>query len=329
MYTLLGKEKLKNGETVEVGVVESPDAALADSILHLLAHKDDDWQFHMQSALHGSTDLLETRFYLSMLGGIPVSNVMTTESHGVGILGHVFTQESHRRKGICSAIFRRLMKHFQDRDGKVLTLGTGYESAAYWIYHSFGFRSIDGGFMRYSAIPIEELEQSWFARRPVRILPMNWSHWPRLAVLGARCEGEILRSAAWHLFGSRNLEGPVCRSLKAQTQLKGTVGVVLETETGAVTGFATVHPTGGGMNGWPGVSLLDFSTHSSFADHAGELLDCLTLPSGKVIAYVDMAAPDKAACLEARGFKREGTLDGFLRTAGGTHDVWLYGLTVE
>lgn len=329
MVTMLGLEALKSGEWLEVGVVTAPDAEFSDGIQQLLVHKGPEWALHMRAALLGETDSLETRFYIGVLEGAPVANVMTVEYRGVGILGHVFTRPEHRRKGICQSILRRLMEDFRQRGGCVLLLGTGFESPAYWIYHSFGFRSLKGGFMRYGPPGAEAFESRWLAADTVHVSPLEWRHWPLLALLGAQSDGERLRSAAWRLFGIGSLETPVVRTLAAQLEGKGTNGVVLEGERGAVVGCATLHPTGGGMNGWPGVHLLDLFTHPDFTAHYSELLGGLEWPSGKIIAYVDTEAPEKAAALESHGFEREGTLRGFLRSGAEPQDVWLYGRVVN
>jgi GNAT superfamily N-acetyltransferase len=328
MVATLDHQPLKSGESLEVGLVTAPDAELAPRIGSLLAHKGPEWQFHMESALRGETGSLQTRYYLGLLSGEPVANVMTVESGGVGILGHVFTQPEHRRKGICRAIMGRVMEDFRGRGGQVLLLGTGYESAPYWIYHAFGFRSLKGGFMRYAADPAGTFERDWFAPAPVRAQPLEWRHWPLLALLGAQSEGERLRSAAWRLFGIGNLETPVVRSLEARAAGRGVDGVVRESERGAVVGCATLHPTGSGINGWPGVWLLDLFTHPSYNASCTDLLDAIALPAGKILCYVSVDAAHKAEVLEAAGFEREGLLRDFLRAEGGCSDVWLFGRSV-
>jgi hypothetical protein len=329
MYTHFGDERIKSWEALELGVVTAPDGEFSAGVVGLLGHKGGEWQFHIEAALGGQTDLLETRFYLGLLAGVPVANVMTVENQGVGILGHVFTRPEQRRKGICQAVMTRLMDDFRERDGHVLLLGTGYESAPYWIYHSFGFRSLAGGFMRYAVAPEDTFEREWFAADTVRVAPMAWRHWPLIGLLGAQTGGETLRSAAWRLSGIGCLEGPVANTLAGQSQGRSVSGVVLETARGAVVGCATLHPTGEGANGWPGVWLLDFFTHPDFTSHSGDLVDALTWPAGKIIAYVDTGAPDKAAVLAGKGFEREGSLRDFLRSNGSARDVWLYGKTME
>ena len=329
MYTRLGEVPLRSSENLEIGVVTTPEDEFGAAIQELLNHKGPDWLFHIRAALQGETGLLETRFYVGLLAGVPVGNVMTVEVKGVGILGHVFTLPEHRRKGICQAIMKRLMEHFRERGGQILLLGTGYESPAYWIYHSFGFRSLRGGFMRYAVNPGESFERCWLAADTVTVAPMAWRHWPLLGLLGAQAGSEYLRSAAWKLVGIANLEGAVCLSLIAQAQGAGTNGVVLETARGAVVGCATLHPTGSGVNSWPGVWLLDYFVQPGFEPHAASLLEALKWPAAKIIAYVDTDAPGKASVLADRGFELEGTLRGFLRSASPARDVWLYGKTME
>ena len=55
----------------------------------------------------------------------------------------------------------------------ILTLGTGFESPPYWIYHSFGFRSIDGtsGRMKWLATP--DAETSWFRAGDATARPLR------------------------------------------------------------------------------------------------------------------------------------------------------------
>ena len=126
-----------------------------------------------------------------------------------------------------------------------------------------------------------------------------------------------------------SLESPIVRTLAARMEGKGTNCVVLEAERGAVAGCATLHPSGGGINGWPGVWLLDLFAHPDFTAHYAELLNALECPAGKIIAYVDTGASAKATALEAHGFEREGTLRGFLRSGPEPRDVWLYGRVVN
>lgn len=321
MYEKLGAQTLKSGEALEVGVVTAPDAAFAPRIEDVLHHKGPEWRAHIHAALHDETDRLETRFYLGLLGDLPVGNVMTVEQHGVGILGHVFTRPEHRRKGVCQAIMQRQMEHFRQRGGHVLVLGTGFESPPYWIYHAFGFRSLRGGFMRYAVEPDYAFEERWFASGPAQVVAAEWRHWPLIALIAALPGREFLRSVAWKVYGIENLEGPYVAFMHRRQQGEPVDAVLLETETGAVAGCATVHP----LPPWRGVWLVDVFTHPNFADRTADLLNALPIPEGKQVAYVDTEAAEKAVALESCGFVREGTLRGLLRTDDAPRDVWVYG----
>ena len=142
MYKRFTTVQLKSGETMEIGVAVAPEPAMKEKMADLLRHKGGVWNWHVEKNMTERLDDLETRFHVGIIGGNPVSNVMTLEYKGVGILGHVFTRPEHRRKGACHAILTELMKDFRSRGGRLLHLGTGFDSPPYWIYHSFGFRGL-------------------------------------------------------------------------------------------------------------------------------------------------------------------------------------------
>src|SRR5207249_1997860 len=140
----------------------------------LLGHKGQPWQHHIQAALQEPLDDLETRFYVGLLDGRAITNVMIVGTRlrvvsrgagrpedaveAVGILGHVYTVPEHRRKGAYAQLMAAQMEHTRSLGYRLLTLGTGFETPPYWIYHRFGFRSIDGatGRMKWLATPDAE-----------------------------------------------------------------------------------------------------------------------------------------------------------------------------
>ena len=189
MHRTLNTVTLADGTTADIVLIQAPDADYRDAVLTLLAHKSDPWQVHLRAALDNGTDYLETRWYLAIMHGTPVANVMTVERNGVGILGHVYTMEQHRQKGLCKAVLTNVMTDFRQRSGKALVLGTGYESVAYRIYEAFGFRSLKGGFMQYLAEPQDRFDAEWFAPADAIVQTARWEHWPLVAMLGARDDG--------------------------------------------------------------------------------------------------------------------------------------------
>lgn len=342
MVQALGTAVLKSGEQLEIVRVSSPNADeaqavrdllaerpaplppefryLFQAVKELLAHKSSEWHTHMDAALKGETDALETRFYLGVLHGQPVANVLTSEQHGIGIVSHVFTHPEHRQKGICKAVMGAQMEDFRRRGGRALLLGTGFETPPYWIYYSFGFRSIQGGFMRYTTPGMEGFEEDWFAPRGARVVPAEWRHWPLAAFLASLPGPELMRSYAWRLFGVGNLEHPYVDFMSRRLRKGDAVGAMLEAENGAVVGCGTLVPDAS----WPQILVLDAFTHKNFVQQLPALIRFLLPKQGRVVAYADAGAPHKAAALEECGFIREGTLRRHLRTAAGETDVHIY-----
>src|SRR5262249_56726937 len=106
-----------------------------------------------------------------------ITQVMIVGAAGAGILGHVFTRPDQRRKGAYQLLMAHQMRDTAARRFRVLTLGTGFDSPPYWIYHSFGFRSIaDGsGQMKWQAQPDAEAEL--YRPRPTRGREPRWGGW--------------------------------------------------------------------------------------------------------------------------------------------------------
>jgi hypothetical protein len=247
---------------------------------------------------------------------------MTVEYKGVGILGHVFTRPEHRRKGACQAVLTETMQDFRARGGRLLHLGTGFDSAPYWLYHGFGFRGLaDGsGYMRFEALP--NAARDLFAPRPAGVADALWRHWPMTMALSCVKEGDYLRNISCQHFGFASFEGvyvDLKRSIEtspAQHRCK-----LLETSDGAVVGYAMVRPN----PHWKGaVRVVEMFVHPSFAGHGEDLLRALPLPAGKSQCFADGGSARKIAALERCGFEHEATLKG--QVAAGAHrlDVHVY-----
>lgn len=327
MYSELSTGVTTSGRTFEIGVVLGPDPERRAAVNNLLVHKGGDWQAHIDAAMSGNTDELETRFYVATLDGGLVANVMTTEWHGQGILGHVFTRPEHRRQGICRQVFAAAMRDFAERGGRLLLLGTGFESHPYWIYHSFGFRSLDGGFMRLLDGDAEAYEREWFAPSPVKCVELRWRHGPSLAYMASLPGLSHLRHVGWSVHGLGNLEWQLIWQIRQQLEGGAVRATVLETSDGRAVGAATVLPfsPGAGRAAWPGVSLVDALAYPAFEDGIPELLASLRADDGKQIAFVEVGNVGLRRGLEAVGYACEGTVPGMVASTSGAPDVLVYG----
>lgn len=322
MYTPLAVKPLKTGEPLEIGVVFAPDEAYAPLIKPLLGHKPGSFRWHIDASFEpGRIQGLETRYYVGCLDRRPICNIMTVEYGGMGILGHVFTVPEHRRKGACHLVMAEQMEDFRRRGGKLLTLGTGYDSAPYWIYHAFGFRSIipGSGFMK--CVTDENFESRLLASGGTTVRPPEWRDWPVVNVLCAQTDGAYVRSVGFGLYGPYNFEGGFLTLMQGMEEQPDWDGRLLISRTGAVVGYATLQPDAR----WRGnVALLDLFVLPRFTTHTHVLLQALPLPAKKVQCYAEEDADWKVAALLEAGFAVEATLRAQMTPDGRPLDVVVY-----
>ena len=322
MYTKLSNAKLKTGEDIEIGLVLAPDQEHSDAIAKVLHHKGEPWLSHVSRALSGDIKGLETRFYVGKLDNQVVANVMTVEYRHTGILGHVFTIPEQRRKHICSLIMEQLMSDFRYRGGGVLLLGTGYNSAPYWIYHSYGFRSVleNTGFMRYSTD--DDFEAKHFTpTKDSKAVDVQWKHWPVMSVLTSVHETELMKSVASGLYGVLSFEGGFLHFIK-RIEDGNLKAKLLESESGAVVGCITLDRD----HRWAGNTyILDTFMHKNFITHYDMLSNSMQFPEGKIQCYVAENSPDeKIKALQKAGFEQEALLKKQFSYDGEKYDVFVY-----
>ncbi|MCS6776499.1 MAG: GNAT family N-acetyltransferase [Chloroherpetonaceae bacterium] len=324
MQTQLGQETLRTGETLHILRVEPPDP-LQQQIRPFLAHKPPHYRAHIDAALSEQCDLLETRFYLALIHDRIVGNIMTTEQQGVGILGHVHTHPEHRRKGICSTLMHYQMNDFRRRSGRILLLGTGYQSPAYHIYQRFGFRDWKTGrpgLMRYDAPEDPDFETRFFAPAPGTVEPAQWRHWPLVALLAAVPCHLPLRSITLNLWGTDLLEGPYCEFMHCYATAPNASARVLVSATGAVVAMATCVPD----TRWHGpVHRLDLFYHPQWGTEALlPLLQALPLPE-RTQCYADPHDAVKIHALQQTGWHLEAVLPRQYCIEGRWHAVHVFG----
>ena len=323
MYNILGNTILKTGQQMEVGVINAPDETHSNEIMKFLGHKPGIFKWHIEMCVQESMDELETRFYVGKVEDKIITNIMTVEHSGIGILGHVFTLPEERRKGACKGAMAFQMEDFRQRNGHALYLGTGYNSHPYHIYHSFGFESVfpESGFMKYHVN--SDFEESYFSPTPVQTKSIEWSDWAKITALCSITKGDVLRSLKWRVYGPINFEGGFL-SFKQDLEKEDVYhdAKLLISAGGAVVGCATVSRD----TRWRQESaVLDIFFHPNFAADASKLLSSLTFPDSKVQCYLDHTSEKKAAVLEDAGFTCEGRFKNQFIYDEKHYDVLVFG----
>jgi GNAT superfamily N-acetyltransferase len=331
VYTQLGTATLKTGAPLACGVVVAPDAAWAPRINTFLAHLRAEWRFHTAQALAQPLDALETRFYVGTLGapqGPIVTLVMVASARGVGLLGYVYTAPEHRRLGAYSALMAFQMEDCRALGHHTLTLTTGFESPAYWIYHRFGFRSIDGTSGRMTWLAAPDAEARWFRPGATAVHPLAWDDWSTLNLTALRLPDpagppeDLPRSWAFRLLTCGTAEGTfpqVFAPWSRQPRRAARQAITLRTEHGAVAGWLVLIPDD---LTYGSATLVDLHVHPAFRQDAPKLLAAVRWPdAGRLTAYTAEPAGYRAALLEGVGFRRVATLPGWLEHDGARLDL--------
>lgn len=324
MMRQLSKGKLKTGEEMRSILVTPSQKDYRERALSLLGHKGQPWLWHIDQALSGKIQDLETRFYLGLVENDPICNITTSEYDRVGILGHVYTKPEHRRKGACTLLMESQMEDWKRRGGGFMLLMTECHSAPYWIYDHFGFRSVVPGSGLMQCSTHEGFLPKYFSPAPTNAVDYEWAAWPRLNLLSSCLEGEVLRSLAFRLFGPSSFEGPGIALKQALAEDPRARAKLLRSDKGAIVGWAFVLPD----ERWPGLNLLDFFVHPDFSDSAPILLQAIELPPGKSQCYVDATSAHRVEALQTAGFRREGILRAQFDHQGAAVDVAIYSTSV-
>ena len=322
MYATFATESLHTGEMLEIGVVQAPDEEYAPLVRPILAHKSSNEQWHLDQVFAGGVAPLETRFYLGRLDDRPVCNIMVSEHDGIGIVSHVYTVPEHRRKGIARQVMTRQMADFKARNGRYLTLSTGYDSHPYYLYHSFGFRSVvpESGHMKFVGTTDREAEQ--FRVDGAVVLPGDWKSWPSLNVLCAQDGPPAVRNVGLGHIGPRMFEGAYLGLMKHSEESADNQVRLLVADHGAVTGYGTLLPD----IRWRGETfLLDMTVHPAFTAYWKPMLDSFFLPAGrKVLCHAEPSETAKIDALQGAGFVLEAMLGKQFKSMGRFMDVLVY-----
>jgi GNAT superfamily N-acetyltransferase len=318
LYNALGFATLKTGEVMEVGIVAAPDSDYKGQLRCFLDHKPDEFKFHIEAALERPLDNLTTRFFIGQINGSIVAQVMIVGDNHAGILGHVFTAPDYRRKGACAQIMGYLMPNCLNLGYLAITLSTGFDSPAYRIYHSFGFRSVaDGsGIMKWLANG--SAESFLLGAAPTTVRPVQWEDWPYFNLLAAQLpfdSEDIVRSKFMAVAGTGTAEGPFLRLRQECLANDHVQALSLVNDRRASVGWAILSPD----DYWFGDGhLLDLYVHPNYRDQTSSLLEAISWPAGSITCYTTGQPGTIESTLSQYGFTSAGTCAGLIPGARNT-----------
>jgi GNAT superfamily N-acetyltransferase/RimJ/RimL family protein N-acetyltransferase len=326
MYTQIGQTKLNNGQNLTIALVQGPDTDWIERIVPFLSHKGEPWAWQIQQTLTAGIEPLEARYYIGLIDDSVAGNICTFTYRGTGILGHVFTSPSHRRKGVCAAIMTTLFEDFRAKNGRSLVLGTGYDSPAWHIYKRFGFEPMypESGAMEWYAEDIDSFETDHFAPGAASVRPIDWRDWSGLSTLTCGRSGSKLRLVSLEVYNRYSMEHAFLDAYRRVLEGREVRGAAIESEaTGATVGAALIMSD----HRFPGTSILDLFVHPAFAERSSELLGALpaNAKGGKIQAFAEPDDTAKVQALKEAGFREEAILRNQVKLDTGMADVVVLG----
>jgi hypothetical protein len=222
---------------------------------------------------------------------------------------------------------------------RVLSLGTGFESPAYWIYHGYGFRGVGAGRGEMKWSEDSGAEEDLLRPGDVTVRDVRWDDWGFFGLLGLlpnSPDEELPRSRVLRLRGQGLPEAAFVQLMLLREAEPGLTVRVLQSEHGATVGWAILAPAssaamrGGMRNGpdpfWlPDAWTLDLHVHPAFRSGLGPLMEGMPWPEAPVAATFTEPAGPKAAAVAAASLSRAACLpDWFLSPDGCRRDMGLW-----
>lgn len=302
------QERLASGETlaVEVRLNEEfgptpENAAVRDFITQpdrpWFSIAEREWLWHV---LRG--DFVSSSFDAVFVGRLDgqIVGALWYATHidapAVGVFGYVLTAPAHRGKGVSSALTGIAVRHFTDRGGRLMYLGTGNPIARH-VYEKYGFRDYNGHVMRLStsAEGPAALDRRYFsAQGDVYVREAVPGDYARLTALYVSPDTWFTRDFREGLFNDPTHPQSRCNSCWAAIALRKRSAAdsqfVMETSSGAIVGAATL--TQGGAPTVEHQAEVELLVHPNWRKQCGKLL-------AELLKHARQAGIQSLMCLTA------------------------------
>jgi len=199
----------------------------------------------------------------------------------VALLGPVGVLDSHRRRGIGTAIVKSLIDDLRGRGCETVYLGVSSGHPALKLYERLGFVTYSGIVRRLSLCPSAAWEQKYFSPcARVGVRRADWGDFPGMQAL--LCYPGSMRTVdlSRGIFSSRYVKparflGLFPEIVKTCQQRGGFADVLVTQAAQSVVGFAHVCRLRGEVQRH--IAQLEFYVHDSFMDQGRRLVHAMIL----------------------------------------------------
>jgi GNAT superfamily N-acetyltransferase len=248
----------------------------ADEIVSLLWHKGAPWIDDIRRRLDGKVPGAKDHFWLARMDGRLVAHTWYTVAEAnseLGLIGHVYTDPSYRRRGISSELIKAAMQHFLDNGGKTMQLFTstpytvpfyvahGFEQ----LYHNQSYHETDW-YMRYPQGSASLIDQ-WYHGEPLGLRQLEASDLPAFCLLYNLEFDTRLKDRAQEIGLGLEAEFAFIQTMRLLSQNRARCCVLANDHV--IAGACSLVPRG--FPHQSHVAFTDVYLHPSFADQAQRL----------------------------------------------------------
>lgn len=326
--------KLKTGEELIIKILHPP---LGD-----YASKVGCWRDVREDLLGGKlTEWLFTPYFVGEIAGEvagSMSYYTPTDTRDVGVVEFVQTAESHRQKGVASALMKCLIAEFLADGGMALELCTTNPIAGR-LYENHGFWYNVGDGMRYIAPPLippklggikggADFNETYLAFcGTAKVRNANWGDLPRASILYNHREPNwFIKDYFTQSFRDIRFESHFVRLMRGIENQMGTF-VVLENPKQRVVGAAVLKRSNTFYE--QHIATLSFRVCPAYVDQTTELLtvaaeSAQALRINTLQIYIADCDEGQKALAKAAGFHEEARMRNRLRDGERWRDLLIY-----
>lgn len=259
--------ELRSGELMEIRVLRPPLAP--EDAVHIGA-----WQKLREDLIAGNLlASLDTVFFIGSIGKATVGSLgyyTPADTHDVGIVEFVQTDDGHRRKGIARALMQALIYDFESSGGQALYLCTRNPHAGA-LYEQLGFEYLTGDGMRRINPSVNAFDDNYLGGHGTAIIrDTTWADLPRAAVLYNHPEPSwMLKDPITHCYQSTRYERHFV-DMRVEIKSTGGASLALTAPDERLVGLSSFSPGHSFFD--QHVATMSFRNSPAYFDQAAELL---------------------------------------------------------
>ena len=277
--------QLRSGELMEIRVLRPP--LVPEDAVHIGT-----WQKLREDLVNGNLRTsLDTVFFVGSIGEATVGSLgyyTPMDTHDVGIVEFVQTDDGHRRKGIARTLMHALIDHFESSSGQALYLCTGNPHAGA-LYEQLGFEYLTGDGMRRINPSVNVFDDSYLGSHgTATIRDTTWADLPRAAVLYNHPEPSwMLKDPITHCYQDTRYERHFV-DMRAEIESTGGASLALAAPDERLVGLSSFSPGHSFFDHH--VATMGFRTAPAYFDQAVDLLEA-TIARAETHGVRDLRIP--------------------------------------